>query len=277
MEAMTAYRIKDWELHFEKRHNSSEVVFRWVALPTKHDGKSFRRLARHNDGVRVFAAWILMTQIAGKLPVRGTLIDENGPLTPIDLSDSTGFPPEIFQSALQVLSDPVVGIEWLEAISETDLASVVATCRDLSRGGREKSLNSTGQDSTEQRKLPTVASATPAKADEAASVASAASPAFLTFPTIAGKKTKAREWVLHEDYVSEMAAAFTGVDVRAECQKALVWVRANPTKCKTADGMREFLFKWMCRSQNSPSGGNGGTNRNGKPRVSSLEEWQRKR
>jgi hypothetical protein len=91
------------------------------------------------------------------------------------------------------------------------------------------------------------AQASTATAD-AATVAAAA--AFLTFPCCAGKRSKDPTWALTEDYVVELAETFPAVDVRAECREALGWVRAKPANRKTADGMREFLFRWMKRSQN---------------------------
>ncbi len=108
------YRIKDWALHFENSESRKVRGARWLPLPNKHDGKGFRRMVRHAEKERIFCAWILILQVASKCPVRGDLADENGPLTAIDLADSTGFGEEIFELAFQVLSDPKIG--WMVEI-----------------------------------------------------------------------------------------------------------------------------------------------------------------
>ena len=55
----------------------------------------------------------------------------------------------------------------------------------------------------------------------------------------------------------------SGVNVLAECQKARLWAKNNPSKRKTPKGMPRFLQGWMERCQNAggrngqPSGTNG--------------------
>jgi hypothetical protein len=95
----------------------------------------------------------------------------------------------------------------------------------------------------------------------AAVAARAAAPAdesrvVLVFPTVAGRRNKTADWQLRESYVSELSQAFAGLDVPAECRKAHAWVRAKSSNRKTADGMREFLFRWMSRQQDR-GGANG--------------------
>jgi hypothetical protein len=138
---MVFYRIKNWAEFYERGHRADrEVVFRWVALPTKHDGKSFRRLARHSKSVSVFCAFVLMVETAAKMPVRGELRDEDGPLSAKDLSDSTGFPESIFASAFEALTDESIEICWLERVECPELSGLVAT------------TPATGQDRTVQEK-----------------------------------------------------------------------------------------------------------------------------
>jgi hypothetical protein len=73
------------------------------------------------------------------------------------------------------------------------------------------------------------------------------SPAILTFET-AGH---VRSWALTQRQVDEWRGLYPGLDVRAEAQKALAWVRADPGRRKTAKGMPKFLVNWFNRSQNS--------------------------
>lgn len=70
------------------------------------------------------------------------------------------------------------------------------------------------------------------------------SPTVLTFPCI-GK----REWKLTERKLEEYRETFVGIDVLAECRKALQWCRDNSTRRKTVKGMSRFLGSWLGRAQ----------------------------
>lgn len=74
------------------------------------------------------------------------------------------------------------------------------------------------------------------------------SPIVLTFPVVGNEGP---EWRLRRVQVDEWRAAFPGVDVVAECQKALGWVRADKGRRKTPRGMPKFLYGWIARSVNS--------------------------
>ena len=87
-------------------------------MPNKHDGKSYRRLMRRPDGLAIYAAWILIVQVASKCRPRGVLADDTGPLTADDLAIKTDGPAETFATAMEVLSSPDIG--WLEALSLED-------------------------------------------------------------------------------------------------------------------------------------------------------------
>lgn len=108
------FRIKHWEEHFENHESRKVKGVRWVALPNKHDGKGYRRVAQHPEGVQIFCAWTLILQVASKMPTRGVLADEDGPLDSDDLSVMTGFPAAIFDSAFKLLTEPKIG--WLEEV-----------------------------------------------------------------------------------------------------------------------------------------------------------------
>jgi hypothetical protein len=104
------YRIRDWDKHFETFESRRIRHTTWVPFPVKHDGKGFRRLMAMRRGFEHYAAWVLIVQVAAKCPVRGTLADGDGPLTPADLAVKTGGPAGIFEKALSAL----VEIGWLE-------------------------------------------------------------------------------------------------------------------------------------------------------------------
>lgn len=71
----------------------------------------------------------------------------------------------------------------------------------------------------------------------------------MTFPVVGSAKML--EWTLREGQLAKYAVTFQGLDVLAECRKALLWIQANPLKRKTARGMQSFLFRWLERAQNS--------------------------
>lgn len=157
---MATYRIKDWDKHFENHESRKVKGVRWVALPNKHDGKSYRRLTKLPDAPGVFAAWTLIVQVASKVPVRGILADEDGPLTSEDLSDMTGFPVKIFDQAFKALSDKKIG--WLEVEKDEDESPVIS--RDLPQspatpGSAGSVGNGTEGNRTEDKSI--VAPATP--------------------------------------------------------------------------------------------------------------------
>ncbi len=94
------YKIKDWAENFETYESLRlKKSLPWVALPTKHDGKGYRRLVAHPKSAQVFCAFILMVEVAAKCPTRGVLHDGADPLTPADLAFKTGFPEAIFKTA----------------------------------------------------------------------------------------------------------------------------------------------------------------------------------
>ncbi len=111
---MKAYQIKDWHVHYESSDSRKTKFLRWVKIPNKHDGKGYRRVLAHPDGIRMFSGFILMVQEASKMPIRGLLADENGPLTSEDLSIATGAPADIFELCFKCLIDNKIG--WLEEI-----------------------------------------------------------------------------------------------------------------------------------------------------------------
>jgi hypothetical protein len=105
------YAVKDWDKHFENSESRKIKSLTWLPVKNKHDGKGYRRVVAHPKSIQVFCAWNLMIQVASKMPVRGVLRDEDGPITTSDLSFKTGYPEHIFEEAFKVLSDNKVG--WL--------------------------------------------------------------------------------------------------------------------------------------------------------------------
>ncbi len=86
---------------------------------------------------------------------------------------------------------------------------------------------------------------------EAEPSASGEPEAVLEFP-IVGKTQKllgAGGWSLTKTKLIEYQESFPGVDVLAECKKALQWTRDNPANRKTKSGMPAFLCRWLSKVQ----------------------------
>lgn len=113
------FRVKNWNENFEKAQGRRCAKMTWVAIPNKHDGKGYRRIARHDSATDLFTAWILIVEVASKMPTRGLLADEEGALTAEDLADMTGFPASIFHLAFTVLTQAEIG--WLERLAMSPL------------------------------------------------------------------------------------------------------------------------------------------------------------
>lgn len=64
---------------------------------------------------------------------------------------------------------------------------------------------------------------------------------------------KAR-WTITEGDITEWQKAFPSVDVRAECFRAHVWIKANWGKRKTYTGYPAFFVTWLSKEQNKASG-----------------------
>jgi hypothetical protein len=117
----TFYRIKDWSARYETNETRKLKSLSWVRLNNKMDGLAFRLLAKRPDAANLFCAWVLMLELASKSSPRGELKHNNLPLSPGEMGEITGFPGEIFESALSFLSDAKIG--WIEQISASPGAS----------------------------------------------------------------------------------------------------------------------------------------------------------
>lgn len=109
--ANPTYRIKDWDRCFENSESRKIKSLSWTPFPNKHDTAPFRRVAALKNAPDVFCAWILIVQVASRMPERGVLANSSGPLTAEDLSLMTGFPERIFGAAFAALVKP--GIQWI--------------------------------------------------------------------------------------------------------------------------------------------------------------------
>jgi len=108
-----AYCIPQWRKVFEKGQKPTTFALRWVAMPTSHEGKEFRRLMGIKGGVEVYGCWCLIVQIAATCPIHGILIGTTKVLYPSDWADLARAPRSVFQRACNVLCN----IGWLERMT----------------------------------------------------------------------------------------------------------------------------------------------------------------
>jgi len=142
---MKVIRVVDWHKHFETSESRKRSgALSWVSMPTKQDGRRFRRLSRHKHAHAVLGAWLLIVEVAARCPNRGVLVDDRGdPLDAGELEALTGFPIGGFRLAIAYLSSGEMG--WLEVL---DLPVSAGVCRSLPERDESPGLqDSTGQDS----------------------------------------------------------------------------------------------------------------------------------
>lgn len=108
------YRVNDWEKHFECASTRKITgALKWVPLPCRHDGATFRRLMRRDDGLAIYGCWVLILQVAAKCRTRGVLSGDHGPIGPEELELITDVSATTFEAAIGVLTSPEIG--WMES------------------------------------------------------------------------------------------------------------------------------------------------------------------
>jgi hypothetical protein len=128
--------IRDWKQHFENSQSERLVRLSFVLMPNKHDGKSYRRLARRDDFPQVFTTWVLIAQLSSKAPARGFLCDEEGPYRPLDIADMTGLDCDTITAAIDILRGEEIG--WLEHLdSQAIFTDTLRTSENLRDSGQE--------------------------------------------------------------------------------------------------------------------------------------------
>jgi len=119
---MKAYRIKNWNDNFEVAQSRKCSTMKWVAITNSFDGTGYAEVMADDRFELIFCAWILMVELASKMPVRGVLATKARPLTPKSMAIRTRTSkPESFELALKVLMEPE--IDWIEKVEWRPTAS----------------------------------------------------------------------------------------------------------------------------------------------------------
>ena len=110
-----AIEIKDWSKHYEKSDHKKCKDMTWVAIPIKFEGLKYRRIMKMKDGPQILGAWLVLLQLAAKMPVRGVFRDDGKDLSFDDLELMSDFPAKILENAISVLSSESIG--WIQELS----------------------------------------------------------------------------------------------------------------------------------------------------------------
>lgn len=78
-----SYQIIDWDKHYENNRSRQVERLQWVSVPNRHDGEGYSIIMADIRAAEIFAAWILMIQVASKCKTRGSLVRDDG--TPMSL------------------------------------------------------------------------------------------------------------------------------------------------------------------------------------------------
>jgi len=114
---MMAYRIKDWDKHFENNRTKELRRLDWVPIPIKQDGDGYTELLSHRHGAAHFGVWIALVEIAAKCSPRGSLLRSGGiEHTPSTLARISRMPSRVILTAIERL----VSIGWLECYDPSE-------------------------------------------------------------------------------------------------------------------------------------------------------------
>ena len=106
-----AYRIVDWDSHFEINRSRDLKILHWVPVPNKMDGDGYTELIDHPDGASIYGAWIACVLVASKCDPRGTLLrDGNKEHNSASLSRIT----RIKEKWFDLMFERAVSIGWIE-------------------------------------------------------------------------------------------------------------------------------------------------------------------
>lgn len=265
---MITYRINRWEDIYENNRSRTVKDLRWVAVPNTFDGEKYSELMTDTKAAVLFSAWILLLEVASRCHPRGSLVRADG--TPHDsrsLSLKTRAPQSWFDLALPYFT----ASRWLirEATEEEQFAHPGTQTDNGLTGDRHPPAKNTsdkegegkeGKEGMEENGKE--GSIAPSSGDLGADappplqekspddlkleLAVAKIQPLLVFPCVGSERT----WDLMPAHVNELQTTYPGIDVMQEAREAWQWCRDNPTKRKTAGGMRKFISRWMKRAQN---------------------------
>ena len=154
------YAIKDWDRIFENAASRKVERLGWVAIPNRHDSAGYGRLISLDNGPAIYGAWVVMVQVASKMPKRGILANESGPLDEFDLEARTRIKAKLFRSAIDTLIDVKIGWIYVHSGSVLPVGYQSATSPSGRTGAEGEGR---GVDRSEGNLMPEAANAEPAR------------------------------------------------------------------------------------------------------------------
>lgn len=138
-----------WDELFENSASRKLKALAWVPIPNNHDSVAYARLITSKGGPEIFAAWVLIVQLASRCAERGVLASSDGrPYDAADMAIKTRAPAGLFQKALPYL----VEIGWLAESASTSAESAstsadddtIAALNRIEGNRKEQNRNTTG-------------------------------------------------------------------------------------------------------------------------------------
>lgn len=113
---MTAplYSVTDWQSRYENNRSRVLKELSFVLVPNNHDSEVYALIMAHKKAATIFAAWILILQVASRCEPRGTLVKQSGqPHDAASLALRTRAQQFWFEDALPILAE----LGWLSCNS----------------------------------------------------------------------------------------------------------------------------------------------------------------
>ena len=149
---MTLYRIKNWNSLFENNRSRTVADLAWVAIPNRHDGENYSMIITSKHGAEIFAAWVLMVQVASRCHPRGSLLRDSGkPHNPDSLSIKTRAPAIWFERAISFLLEHTdwLEIEELASACQPPVSRVSVACQAGDEERKKEGMEGTEGNGTE--------------------------------------------------------------------------------------------------------------------------------
>ena len=110
-----SYQIIDWDKHYENNRSRQVERLHWVSVPNRHDGEGYSIIMADSRAAEIFAAWILMIQVASKCHPRGSLVRDDGtPMSLRAISLKTRANLKWFEYAIPKLLE----VGWIQPLTE---------------------------------------------------------------------------------------------------------------------------------------------------------------
>lgn len=105
------YVITDWEAVFVRGDLRKTVQWSWIGLPLMLDTAPYKRMVARPRGPELCWCYVACCMVAARMPIKGVLADERGPLDAVDLASLTGLEYGLVELFLEVAQEERV--QWL--------------------------------------------------------------------------------------------------------------------------------------------------------------------